>query len=301
MANNFYDVFLSVLNIREPLKRVSARQRQASTPWFSSKIKKLMRDRDKYKSLAVKNQILWPKYGKLRSKVTAELRKSVEAYYRSLVDKTSHNPKEMWKTVNKVLNNDKARIFPSSLTLNGKYIEKPTDIAEAFNDHFATRGPILASKVRSKAADDYLQFLHADLSSTVHTFALKTVDKHLLKREINKLKCLKSPGHSKIPVKVINEAVEIIAKPLAIIFNSLIDEVVLPETCKLTMITPIYKSGGKLDLCNYKSISLLSLLPKLFEKIVHDQVSMFMKENGLFSNCQHGFRQLHSTVTSLLV
>ena len=56
------------------------------------------------------------------------------------------------------------------------------------------------------------------------------------------------------------------------------------------MITPIYKSGQKLDLCDYKSISLLSVLSKLFEKIVHDQVSMFMKENGLFSNCQHGFR-----------
>ena len=66
------------------------------------------------------------------------------------------------------------------------------------------------------------------------------------------------------------------------------------------MITPIYKSGQKLDLCNYRPISLLSVLSKLFEKIIHDQVSMFMKENGLSSNCQHGFRQLHSTVTSLI-
>ena len=101
MANNFYDLFLSILDIHAPLKRVSARQRRAPAPWFSSKIRKLMRDRDKYKILAEKNQILWPKYRKLRNKVTAELRESVEAYYRSLVDKTSHIPKEMWKTVTK--------------------------------------------------------------------------------------------------------------------------------------------------------------------------------------------------------
>ena len=78
------------------------------------------------------------------------------------------------------------------------------------------------------------------------------------------------------------------------------DEGIFPDTWKLAMITPIYKSGQKLDLCNYRPISLLSVLSKLFEKIVHDQVSKFMKENGLFSNCQHGFRQLHSTVTSLI-
>ena len=118
---------------------------------------------------------------KLRNKVTAELRKSVEAYYRNLIDKTSLHPKEMWKTVNKVLNKDKARIFPSSLTFNGKHIEKQTEVAEAFNYHFATIGPKLASKVRSKAADDHLQYLPADLSSTVPPFVFKRVDEHLLK------------------------------------------------------------------------------------------------------------------------
>ena len=101
MTNNFYNLFLSILDIHAPLKRVSARQRRAPTPWFSSKIRKLMRDRDKYKILAEKHQILWPKYRQLRNKVTAELRESIAAYYRSLVDKTSHNPKQMWKTVTK--------------------------------------------------------------------------------------------------------------------------------------------------------------------------------------------------------
>ena len=93
MANNFYDLFLSILDIHAPLKRGSARQRRAPTPWFSPKIRKLMRDRDKYKILAEKTQMLWPKYRKLRNKVRTELRKSVEAYYKNLVDETSHNPK----------------------------------------------------------------------------------------------------------------------------------------------------------------------------------------------------------------
>ena len=67
-----------------------------------------MHNRDKYKILAKKNQMMWPRYRKLRNKVTAELHRSVEVYYKGLVDETSHNPKYIWKTVNKVLNKDKA-------------------------------------------------------------------------------------------------------------------------------------------------------------------------------------------------
>ena len=90
--------------------------------------------------------------------------------------------------------------------------------------------------------------------------------------------------------QVIKHAVEVVAKPLATIFNSSMDEGVFPKTWKRAMITSINKSGQKLDLCNYRPISLLSVLLKLFEKTVHDQVSTFMRENGLFSSCQHGFR-----------
>ena len=221
---------------------------------------------------------MWPRYRKLRNKFTAELRKSVEAYYKSLVDETSKNPKEMWKTVNKVLNKDKARMFPSSVTYNGNNIKKQNEIAEAFN-RFTTIGPKLASKIKRTVADDHLQYLPADFSSNVPSFVFKRVDKHLLKRKINKLKCSKSHGHDKIPVKVIKDAVNILAKlSLTAIFNSSMEQGVFSDAWKLAMINPIYKSGQKFELCNYRPISVLSVLSKLFEKIVHDQVSTFLKE-----------------------
>ena len=65
------------------------------------------------------------------------------------------------------------------------------------------------------------------------------------------------------------------------------------------MTAPINKSGQRFDFYSYRPSSVL-LTVNLFKKIVHDGVSMFIKENGLFSNYQHDFRQLHSTVTSLL-
>ena len=257
MANNFYHLFLSILDIHAPLKRGSAKQRPAPAPWLSSKIKSLC--------------------------------KSVEAYYNSLVDETSHNPKDIWKTVNKVLTKDKARTFPCSATFNGEHLKKQGEVAEAFNNHIATISPKLANKIRSEAVDDHLQYLPADSSSIVPYFVFKKVDENLLNREINKLKCSKSPRQDRIPVKVIKDAVDIFAKPLDAISNSSMEEGVFTEAWKLAKITPIYKSGQKADLNNYKPISLLSVQSTLFQKIVHNQLSMLMKDNELFSKCQHGF------------
>ena len=55
---------------------------------------------------------------------------------------------------------------------------------------------------------------------------------------------------------------------------------VFPDAWKLAIITLIYKSGEKFEFCNYWPISVLSVLSKLLEKIVHDQISTFLKENG---------------------
>ena len=51
---------------------------------------------------------------------------------------------------------------------------------------------------------------------------------------------------------------------------------------------------------NYRPISIIPIIAKLFEKIIYDQYYKYLSDNNLLSNCQSGFRALHSTVTSLL-
>ena len=55
MANNFYDLFLSILDVHAPLKKRTRIQLRAPSPWLSARIRKLMRDRDKYKVLPEKD------------------------------------------------------------------------------------------------------------------------------------------------------------------------------------------------------------------------------------------------------
>ena len=73
-----------------------------------------------------------------------------------------------------------------------------------------------------------------------------------------------------------------------------------PDSWKVARITPIFKEGDKTEKSNYRPISVLPVISKLFEKLVFNQLYHYMKENSLFTSDQSGFLRLHSTLTCLL-
>ena len=63
--------------------------------------------------------------------------------------------------------------------------------------------------------------------------------------------------------------------------------------------TPLFKQGESFDLNNYRPISVISVVAKVFEGIVYDQLYNFLNSEEIISRQQSGFRSLHSTVTAL--
>ena len=131
-------------------------------------------------------------------------------------------------------------------------------------------------------------------------FNFKQVDARYVKKAVMGSKNSKSPGPDKIPTKLLKYAVEYICQPLAMIFNASLEKGIFPDMWKLARITPIYKSGQKSDLSNYRPISVLSVLSRLLEKLAHDQLYDFCRTNDSFSKNQFAFWKLHRTITSTL-
>ena len=75
-------------------------------------------------------------------------------YYPNFIKENSGNPKAMWKTINKVLKKFRISVPLNSVTLNGRKYFRPDEIAEAFNEHFVTIGPKLASKIEAPTDAD---------------------------------------------------------------------------------------------------------------------------------------------------
>ena len=100
--------------------------------------------------------------------------------------------------------------------------------------------------------------------------------------------------------KLIKISAPVIVSSITKIFNSSISTGIFLDEWKLAHVTPVHKNGSPSDVNNYRPISIIPIIAKLFEKIIYDQYYKYLLDNNLLSNCQSGFRALHSTVTSLL-
>ena len=194
----------------------------------------------------------------MRNKITSELRNLVQQYYNTIIEENSNDPKEMWRTINKVLNKDSPSSF-FAVNFKIQRLDRPNEIAEALNEDFVTIGPKLPSSIEQKPDDNPLKYLKENNENSPK-LQFKRVDAVYVRKAIIGLKNSKSPGPDKIPSKLLKDAIEYICHPLAMIFNASLETWIFPDRWRLARGTPIYKSGQKFNLSNYRLISVLSVL-----------------------------------------
>ena len=93
---------------------------------------------------------------------------------------------------------------------------------------------------------------------------------------------------------------DIILDSLGSIFNLSLQTGIYPDDWKLAKVSPIFKDGIKTVCGNYRPISVISIIAKLFEKLVCNQLKTYMMNNNIITKNQSGFRVHHSTETTLL-
>ena len=110
----------------------------------------------------------------------------------------------------------------------------------------------------------------------------------------------KTTGLDKIPSKILKIGSSIIALSLTFIFNLSLSSGIFIDDSKNARVCPIYKGNDRRDKGNYRPISILPIISKVFEKNVFQQLYHHLKVNSILSNFQFGFRPLHSTVSALI-
>ena len=103
-----------------------------------------------------------------------------------------------------------------------------------------------------------------------------------------------------IPSKLLKMAASIVAPSLTSIFSKSFLTGIYPNDWKTAKVTPLFKKGIKSDRNNYRPISVIPIISKVFERIVYNQLFHYLDDNNLLLSCQSGFRSLHSALTALL-
>ena len=281
-----------------PLRKVSKRQmKKKRKPWMNYQILDMIKTKNKLFKKYLKNKTSenMNAFKAKRNKIKREIEKAKKQYYYTFFKNCNSDPKKIWRGINELPN--KCQSAKSSLPNyirvddEGNMSTNPKFIINKLNKHFVCKGPKLAAKL-PKTQKCTLKFLKKRVRNAMN---FQTISETDIVKIISALDIAKSPGHDGISATVLKWCLPYIVAPLVSIFNAFMKLGTYPDIFKIAKVSAIFKGGIESEADNYRPISVLPILNKVFEKNLHKQLVNFLNLHDILSKQQFGFRQRHST------
>ena len=297
--NLFSDNYLTLFNKYFPYVKMS-RKSFKNKPHITSGIKVSIKHRNrlfkKYlENRTELNESIWKKF---KNKTTEIIRKAEQNYYRSKISSENNCSKNLWKTFGKILNNNKIKHNKiSHLIVRNQKITEPQAVSESINEFFSEVGAKLATKFSNHNNNEHKKYLNPPAP---HSILLYKINEKEIKDTITNLKNSNSSGHDYFSSRFIKLSAPLLVPALEIFFNLSLYTGVYPNNLKIAKVTPIFKKGDPASVNNYRPISILSTINKIFEKILYNRLTKYINDFQLLYKYQFGFRQNHSTEHALI-
>ena len=178
----------------------------------------------------------------------------------------------------------------------------PKENANIFKNFFSNLAKSLLEKLpppKKKFGMKSTEEYYIKIRGGCETFAFHNVTIKAVEKLLKNIDVSKATGIDQVPAKFIKDGAPIIAKHLTSIINLSIKHGVFPTKSKIAKLKPLFKKGEKTEAKNYRPISLLPIISKVIEKVIHDQVQEYLHRNKLLYVYQSGFRPNHSTDSCL--
>jgi hypothetical protein len=281
----FNSIILGLLEKHVPIKRV--RIKHHSAPWFTSDIRASLRSRNRARKKYLKTGTStdFATYRDLRNKVKQMIRQSKVNYYHSIFD-ASQTSEKLWKNI-------------KSLGIGKRGQDNRTSdfpvTANELNEHYLSVSNIddtdLAIQTQNFYSDlpfppgEPFHFLYVTSDDIVK--AVMSISSNAI-------------GLDLIPVLFLKLVLSRVVFVIEYIFNFSLQHGVFPTVWKSANILPIPKVKNPTVCKDFRPISILCVLSKAFEKLVHSQIYHYALTSGIINPFQSGFRKKHSTMSALV-
>ena len=317
--DEFIEIFMEILNRHAPLKFKYVRMNQG--PFMTKQLRKqvMLRSQLRHTFITDNSELNKIAYTKQRNKCTSMIRKAKKAFYGNLNPCVVSDNKKFWKTVKplfseKTVSSQNIILIDSSIT-----VKDDQDVSELFSDFFndavknldinMNKNVISSDIIKetdpiSLAINKYKN--HPSIKKILEvrkeyedsfSFSYCTLDD--VYKEILMLNNSTSCPKDSVPLRIIKEHIDLFALKLHYDFNYSVDFCCFPNNLKRADVTPIHKKGGRTDVANYRPISILPNISKIFERVLFHQMSSQI--DNILSIHQCGFRKHFSAQHCLIV
>ena len=127
-----------------------------------------------------------------------------------------------------------------------------------------------------------------------------SINEEIIFKKLSEINVNKSPGSDDLHPKLLFELRHQLVSPLTKLFKLSLENGIVPQEWKEARVSPLFKKGQRDKPENYRPVSLTSIIGKIFESIIKDNLVEHLDRHKLIRNSQHGFTKSRSCLTNIL-
>ena len=315
---HFNEIFMNVLDSHAPTKQRVVRGN--NQPFMNKVLSKAFMHRSKRKNMYNKNPTEFNKsnYKKQRNFCVSLLAKEKKKYYNNLDLKIFNDNSKFWQNI-KPLFSSKCSVSQKNIVIVDKNIitSKNDEVAEKLNNFFIKAVdnlgiepfvPTGKNNIQTESIEEIIKRyerhpsilkIKENVNDQNEKFIFMDTTPHVMKNEINKLDPKKASVENDIPTKILIGSQDIVCGHLSQIYNNSKNHHKYPQILKLADVTPIHKKEETTQLKNYRPVSLIPIVSKLFERDMYNQILSYI--DNFLSPYLFGYRKGYSTEQCLMV
>lgn len=296
-VNRALNVFMEILNnsldANCPLKIKKRRENNVKKKWLNNEIiqeSKCLR-RMFYIARKSNDSHLLECYRNKKKSYNCLVKQTKKKFVSDKINLSSNKNKTIWNIVNSDLGKSR-RNKNIQLNVDGTVLTDSQEVANCFASYF--------SEITNKELHDKFGDVRSS-RCTLPPFSVSPsifyfyVDYREIVFHVSNLKNSSSAGSDTIPVIIFKVIKDQIAEPVSHLINLAFETGVFPDQLKVGRITPVYKKNNHACLKNYRPVTVLNILSKVFERVFYERIVLFLNRNSVLSPFQYGFRAGRST------
>lgn len=273
-----------LIDLHFPLKQCTKKVNCAPVNWYNSDLKKM---REELHVLNIcftstQNEYFLQLYKSKLKIYKKEIIESKTNAYNNFIKNSDNKSKASWNLINFERNQVRNHNTKSDL--------KPDD----YNNYFTTVAINIINNISNSQfkAEDILMSTTQPSSCVFTLQPTDVVEVYDAIKSLNNSKCL---DFYNISNNLLKQIIDYITEPLTALFNKCLNEGIYPEAFKKTKVFPLFKKGEISKAENYRPISIIPTISKVFEIIIKNRLVSYFDRNNLLNSQQFGFRAGHST------